>query len=225
MLNLTAWSTEAHERLKKETSALDYLKSRNITSSLVDKFSIGFIKKFYQLQGSSIEASQWNQTFCSGKFPTTNRLIFPHHDDNNSVISFSTRSLSSKYYSHFIPEYASFKGNFWGWKQALPHIWESRTVFITEGIFDLLSIAHVKPNSVCSLTRTLTEGQFRRIIRYADKFILAFDMDEPGRKGCEYWEDRFQKVGKSASILEYPYKDLNEWWVSDPRNMIQKLSL
>lgn len=225
MLNLDPWITESVERLGQEPAALSYLRSRNILSNIVKSHNIGFIKKFHAISGDSEEANKWNQTFCSGKFISTNKLIFPHHDDNEKVIAFSTRSLSSKYYSHFIPEYASFKGIFWGWKPALPHIWKSRSVIITEGIFDLLSIANIRPDSICSLTRTLTEGQFRRILRYVDSVTLAFDMDEPGRKGCDYWAERFQQEGKRTTILSYPYKDLNEWWVADPRNMIQALRL
>lgn len=225
MLNLEPWATEASLRLEQEPEALAYLRGRNILPDQVKRFSIGFVKKFFSLQENSEAANKWNQTFCSGKFPSTNRLIFPHHDDNGKVMSFSTRSLSSKYYSHFIDDYASYKGAIWGWKPALEGMASTRHVFITEGIFDLLSLAHIRPDAVCTLTRTLTEGQFRRILRYVDKVTLAFDMDDPGRKGCEYWADRFSRAGKSAAILEYPFKDLNEWWVADPKNMILKLRL
>lgn len=225
MLDLDPWVCDSVEKLGQEPDALNYLRSRNILPEQVQRFSIGFVKRFHPLSGASSTAQKWNQTFCSGQYPTTNRLVFPHHDDNDKVISFSTRSLNSKYYSHFIEDYASFKGIFWGWKPALPYIWESKSVIITEGIFDLLSIANIRKNSICSLTRTLSEAQYSRISRYVNKVVLAFDMDEPGRKGCEYWANRFQRDGISTSILEYPYKDLNEWWTADPRNMISTLRL
>jgi len=225
MLDLDPWTSAARERLQGDTEALGYLKSRNILPNQIDRFSIGFVKRFHELKGTTDYILKWNQTFCSGKFPSTNKLIFPHHDDNGKVMSFSTRSLNNKFYSHFIDEYASFKGAIWGWKPALEHMWRTKHVFITEGIFDLLSLAHIRPDSVCTLTRTLTDGQFRRICRYVDKVTLAFDMDDPGRKGCGYWAEQFSKAGKSTSILEYPFKDLNEWWVADPKNMIMKLRL
>jgi len=225
MLNLDPWATEAASRLEQHQDALDYLRGRNILPEQSRRFSVGFVKRFFPLQEDSQDSLKWNQTFCSGKFPSTNRLVFPHHDDNGKVMSFSTRSLGSKYYSHFINDYASYKGALWGWAPALPHIWTTRHVFITEGIFDLMSLAHIRPDAVCSLTRTLTEGQFRRILRFVDKVTLAFDMDEPGRKGCEYWADKFSREGKGVSILDYPHKDLNEWWVADPKNMILKLRL
>jgi DNA primase len=225
MLNLDPWIAEALERLDQEPTALAYLRSRNILSTVVKKYNIGFVKKFHSISADSEEADKWNQTFCSGKFISTNKLIFPHHDDNGKVMSFSTRSLGSKYYSHFIPEYASFKGALWGWSPSLESIWSTRHVIITEGIFDLLSLAHFRNDVLCTLTRTLTDGQFRRINRFVDKVTLAFDMDDPGRKGCEYWAKKFEEAGKSVQVLEYPHKDLNEWWVADPKNMIVKLRL
>lgn len=226
MLDLTSWSLAAKEALRSDETGMGYLTSRGILGSVIEDYDIGFTKRFFPLNSDIDESSKWNQTFCSGKFPSVNKLIFPHYDDSGKkVISFSTRSISSKYYSHFIPEYASFKGALWGWKQALPSIWKSRNVIITEGIFDLLSLSHIRRDVVCTLTRTLTEGQFRRILRYVDSVVLAFDMDDPGRKGCEIWCDKFIKEGKMASILEYKYKDLNEWWTKDPKNMILSLRL
>jgi len=225
MLNLDPWIADSVERLEKDATASAYLRSRNILPNVVKDYNIGFVKKFHSISTESEEAGKWNQTFCSGKFSTTDRLVFPHHDDNRKVMSFSTRSLSSKYYSHFIPDYASFKGAFWGWTPAIEEMWQTKTVIITEGIFDLLSVAHFRRDVVCSLTRSLTESQFSRLLRYVDRVILAFDMDDPGRKGCLYWAERFEKAGKSARVLEYPHKDLNEWWLADPRNMLQALSL
>ena len=225
MLDLDSWSREASSSLATSQYAIAYLKSRNILQDVLDRYEIGFIKRFYPINGSTEDADKWNQTFCSGKFPSTDRLIFPHHDDNGKVMSFSTRSLSSKYYSHFINDYASFKGAIWGWKPAIESVYSSRSVIITEGIFDLLSVAHFRKDVLCTLTRTFTDGQFRRISRFVDQVVMAFDMDEPGRKGCEYWAERFDKAGKRVKILEYPHKDLNEWWLADPANMIAALRL
>lgn len=235
MLNLTDWANT--HRIKETTpeEVLTYLNDRGMNPGEVSKFEIGFVRRFSELNGNSPDIKLWNKTFCahsseemgdnsSPKYRSFNKLIFPIHDDLGRVVSMVTRSLKSKSYINFLPEEAVHKGIFWGWKQALPHIWGTQRVLIAEGVFDLTAASKFFPASLSPLTCRLTEGQFQKICRYVKSVVLAYDMDDPGRKACDFWSYRFDQVGIRAEVLEYPFHDLNDWFLRDPVGMDRALS-
>lgn len=69
-----------------------------------------------------------------------------------------------------------------GLAQAMPHVWESQSIWLVEGAFDLFPIQRFCPNVVPTLTNRLTEPVARLLRRLVDEIWLAWDMDSEGRK-------------------------------------------
>lgn len=69
-----------------------------------------------------------------------------------------------------------------GLAQAMPHVWETESIWLVEGGFDLFPIHRVYPEVVATLTARVT-SQFARFLRRLVKEIwLAYDMDATGRE-------------------------------------------
>lgn len=86
-------------------------------------------------------------------------------------------------YMDFIAE----KGDLalFGLAQAMPHVWETRSIALVEGGFDLFPIQRTFPGSVATLTARVVEPLVRILRRLVAQVWLIYDMDTPGRNACE----------------------------------------
>lgn len=90
-----------------------------------------------------------------------------------------------------------------GLAQAMPFIWETRSVYLVEGAFDLFPVQRVFPGTVATLTARVTEPMIRLLRRLVSRIWLGYDADDPGQKAAE----RFQKNHGhefNVRIIRYP---------------------
>ena len=108
---------------------------------------------------------------------------------------------------------------------ALDTIWKEKTIFLTEGIFDAISLLKIKQNCISSLTANLNERQIDWLKRYATKLIFLFDMDEKGKKAVKKFQEVLEKDMMVYSI-SLKGKDVNEFLISygeqELKNLIQE---
>ena len=129
-------------------TAFNYIKKRNISSELLNKFNIGFCYEgFY-----------------------ANRIIIPSYDKNDVLNYFIARSYLSK------PDLKYRNPNVEKekiiWNEKLIN-WDS-TIYIVEGAFDSIFI----PNSIAMLGKHLSENLFNKIYDNAKKdVIIVLDPD------------------------------------------------
>jgi len=81
-----------------------------------------------------------------------------------------------------------------GLAQAMPQVWETQSVWLVEGAFDLFPLQRVCPNVVPTLTNRLTEQFATLLRRLVTDIWLAWDMDPKGREAVwrairEYRQD------------------------------------
>lgn len=82
-------------------------------------------------------------------------------------------------YSDFIP----FEDEpvLFGLAQAMPHVWETGSIWLVEGAFDLFPIQRVYPEVTATLTARVTSQFARFLRRFVKEIWLAYDMDATGR--------------------------------------------
>lgn len=116
------------------------------------------------------------------------RIMFPYMSSSGKITGFTgrlTRGDGPKYLNS--PETALFhKGReLFGLYQAKASIVRSNTVYITEGQFDVLTMAQNGfPNTIAGSGTALTEDQVKVISRMCDNAVLVYDGDEAGAKAC-----------------------------------------
>ena len=182
---LVAW---AHTQLgDREREALW---SRGVSDEQIELFQLGY------LDGELPELEQVH-TFVK-KYLKTRWLhdvfVLPLTNTLGQVKGLQLRHVdqAQKGYSDFLP--FDDEPILFGLAQAMPHVWETQSIWLVEGAFDLFPIQRFCPNVVPTLTNRLTEQFAVLLRRLVDDIWLAWDMDVKGREATwravrEYCDD------------------------------------
>jgi len=127
--------------------AFNYIKSRNITDEMIEKFNIGFC-----YQG-----------------PYENRIIIPSYDSNDKLNYFIARSYLSKTKMKYKNPEVDKETLIWN-----EHLikWDE-PVYIVEGAFDSIFLE----NSIPMLGKFMTQNLFDKLYSSAKKVIIVLDPD------------------------------------------------
>lgn len=122
-----------------------------------------------------------------------------------AVIGFQLRSVSEprQLSTFLIKDYESIYGRCFGLESAIPDVFNTREVFLTEGPMDALAMSRYKKNTISLMTNTLSEKTARILRRFAERFFFALDNDEEGEKGTLAGMDLVQRLGGVAVKINY----------------------
>lgn len=90
-----------------------------------------------------------------------------------------------------------------GLHQASSHIWETGTVYLVEGVFDLFPIQRHVPGTVATLTARVVGPLIWSLRRTCQQVVLGYDNDVPGRRGAENFKKQFSSDFEIGDIV-YP---------------------
>ena len=143
---------------------------------------------------------------------------YPYYNPNKELIGYKVRIIDGKK----MFAVGSIKGaTFFGWDKAV--LTGAKKLFITEGELDAVALyqiikentgaawKHLEPavvslsNGSGAAAKQITQ-MLPEIRKHFQEVILAFDMDEPGRKAVE----AVQKIMPDALVADLPSKDANQ---------------
>lgn len=188
---IEALTQASHARLLSPdgTDARAYLAGRGVTEEEIITFRLGYAAIPTE---ASPEFAIWAKKFWYG------RLVFPLTSVLGAVIGVQTRALSEKQYQQFYSTHPHVHPYGFGIAQALPEIWRTHQVIVTEGVFDALAVWKTAQNVIATLSAHPTKGMTRFLGRYAVRVIALYDMDDVGRRGAQrlqqWWAEEFQTV-------------------------------
>ncbi|MCS6956663.1 MAG: DNA primase [Patescibacteria group bacterium] len=178
--------------------AIEYLKSRQIKTSIIKTFNLGYapnswdsLRNFLKKKKFTDEEMFENGLLIKGERGGyydrfRGRLIFPIKDSRGFVIGFSGRVLDkttkeAKYInSPETPVYHK-RETLYGINLAKETIKKENNVFLVEGEFDVISpYQYGFTNFVAIKGTALTTEQLLLLKRYTEKITLMLDMDEAG---------------------------------------------
>src|SRR5262249_25026510 len=139
--------------------------------------------------------------------PVTNAL--------GEVRGFQVRAIGrgkSRYYDYF-PD--KREACYFGLGQAAKSMWETKSVFLVEGAFDLFPVQRAYPAVVATLTARTSPALAKVLRRLVTHVWVGYDMDEPGRRGCsDFLRDYVREF--EVYIVSYPklekVKDPGDLW-------------
>ena len=142
----------------------------------------------------------------SGKYK--GRLIIPFINRNGKLFYLQGRALGDEK-----PKYLNCK-NLKSSQVLYPFDYGSQEpLYITEGVFDCLSLQAVGLNATTTLSCFTSREQIMQLSQYAGPLVCAFDSDEAGTKGRKKFMDLAHWVRRDdllSVIPPYPFKDWNE---------------
>ncbi|WP_086233484.1 DNA primase [Campylobacter devanensis] len=180
--------------LYKNPEALNYLKSRSITDSIIEKWELGWAagsqNTLNLLQNENIEpkealevgAIKENENGYYASF--INRITFPIYNHLGRLVGFGGRTISdnpAKYINSPQSQIFDKSKIFYGYDKAKNEIYRSHSIVICEGYMDciMLHAAGIN-NAVAVLGTALTQKHIPLIQRGDIKVTLSFDSDSAG---------------------------------------------
>lgn len=227
--NLFAIQKEAliffQNNFKISKEALSYLNERGINSESIEKFSLGYSKNakgngndalFNHLKAKGfaiehIKASGLVNFSGHGIYDFfRDRLMFPIFDLQGRTIAFGGRILSS---SNNAPKYINSPDSIifkkgessYGLNIAKNSITQKGYSIIVEGYLDVISCHQYGfTNAIAPLGTALTSGQLKRLKRFSNKVLLAFDSDSAGISATKRAIELCYAEGMIVKILLLP---------------------
>ncbi len=175
----------------------NFLKKREITKDLIDKFYLGYAKN-----GNDLVKFLKNRAIDMSKAVTLglikegdndyydyfrNRIIFPIRNLNGEIIGFGGRVLNDKDSPKYLnspdtPVYNK-KNSLYGIFENRENIKKIKEVIFVEGYMDLISLyKYGIRNCVATCGTALTENQIKFISRFTDNLYFFYDGDKAGIK-------------------------------------------
>lgn len=224
----------------KSKLALAYLVSRGLSLQEIKENKIGLSPRFFknidEKKDDSKDAKIFNSWLGRNGSFVKNRIVFPIRDEFSAIKGIETRSLDKEAcrvlrpdfklkfkklieelpstevrYKKFYLEKNKFMAVFYGLPEALPEIWRTKEVFLTEGIIDLLNLKHVKKNCLSPLTANFSKYQIDWLVRYVDTIYLLFDSDDKGKEAVENLKEIFERHGIQVHSISIKAKDINDY--------------
>ena len=182
------------KRFIENSTAKEYVKSRGIYESSIEKFEIGYAPNSQDtinfLKGNFLNLSDAKDlgVIDSGTNGLYSRLIervtFPIYALNGGIVGFGGRTISghsAKYINS--PQTKLFNKSrlLYGYNLAKEKIYKKKEIIITEGYLDVIMLHQAGfDNSVATLGTALTKEHLPILKRGEPKVIVAYDGDNAG---------------------------------------------
>ena len=206
------WTKEGHQ-------ALEYLKSRNIDTDIINEFEIGFSLKEYDdltklLVSKKYDLATLNTLGLSNDSHDiyTNRIIFPLYDPTGAVVGFSGRiyddSSPNKYLNS--KETPIFKKGecLYHYHIAREEARVKRCVIVMEGFMDVIRASTIGiKNTVALMGTALTKTQITLLKRLSKNIILCLDGDKAGIDATLRNGELLLEAGVEVKVVSLPDND------------------
>jgi len=134
------------------------------------------------------------------------RLIIPYFNSKGEMFYFQARSLTGKE-----PKYLNAK-NYKSSHVLYPFQYDSeQPLYITEGVFDCLSLRNLGLNATTTLSCNCSTEQMEQLKTYPGPLVVAYDNDEAGMKGTRQFMRMARKAKRSRLFFCFPPKRVKDW--------------
>lgn len=180
------------EKLYENRGVIDYLKQRNISREMLNRFKIGHaprdgLKEYLNASGiedkTLTDIGLINRNFRDYFY---DRLIFPIHNIAGKVIGFGGRALNSEQQPKYLnsPESYVFKKkeNLYGLNFSLSEIRKKQHIIVVEGYMDVIALHQSGiSNVVAPLGTAISIEQIKNLWKFAREIYICMDGDNAGR--------------------------------------------
>ncbi len=171
--------------------------ARGVSNKQIDLYRIGFLHEVpswdFPERFSRVVEKCIHDTLV---FPLTNPL------GEIQGVQFRPVDRNRKRFSEYYHDNSQL--SLFGLGQAMPFLWDTRTAWLVEGVFDLFPIQREIPNTFATLTAAVSKQTLTFLKRVVDKLVFVYDNDQTGREGAASFERYHSNDFKSISIVKLP---------------------
>lgn len=184
-----------------------YLAGRGVAEAALERFQIGYVPPRWDalirgagrrgvspdaLAEAGLAVRREDGSGFYDRF--RDRIMFPIRGHDGEIVGFGGRSLPDSDPQHATAKYvnspdtAVFKKGraLYGFHEAREAIRQKKSVLVTEGYFDVVSLwRHGFPEAVAPLGTALTSDHIRLLRAHAEELVFVFDPDAAGRAASQ----------------------------------------
>ncbi|WP_027177372.1 DNA primase [Maridesulfovibrio hydrothermalis] len=207
-------------KLPEGRTARTYLKRRGLDASVIESFGLGCsnddwqgLEKFLISKGFTAEQGVKSGLLSQNAKGRTydrfrGRLIFPIKNLSGRVIAFGGRIITDgepKYLNSSDTPIYKKGDHLYGLSQARNSIARTKSVLLTEGYMDVISLHQFGYTNSCGVLGTaLTPDQVKRLSGFCSKVDLVFDGDSAGVKAALRSAEMILTQGVSCGVVVLP---------------------
>lgn len=222
----TLFYTEYYDKV------ISYFNLRKINEDTIKKYEIGFFREsndqnFEIFKNNGLnEVNLKNLGVLSDEkekyFYFNNRIVIPHKNNNN-YLGFISRAIDDNNLRYLNSK--DLNKNFLFGIDQLDK--KTETIFITEGVFDCLTLSQIGYNAVCTLGANCNINQFKQLYSFENlrHICICFDNDKAGfANSIKLYKELTQNFKHCyISFIDYykiNEKDINEMYTNNENLLI-----
>lgn len=209
-------SLVAHASDMMTYTEADMLRARGVVDTQIQDFRIGYLDGSLPILAYPPD---FLEQFKQGK-ALTNVFLLPLTNALGEVkgLQFRSADRTRKGYSNYWP--VKEEPVLFGLSQAVKAIWETESVFLVEGSFDLFPVQRFVPQTIPTLTNRVTVKLVRFLSRFVKKVWVGYDSDPKGQEGWEKFQRFHAKDFPSIQRVSFPRLPLADGSLSkDPSEL------
>lgn len=185
---------------------LEVLLGRGVSEAQIQRYRIGHLNEALPASAPK-HFAEWARNKLDDVFvlPLTTTL-----GETRGLQLRHVDRAKSGYQDYFLPRREAC---LFGLAEAMDAMWQTRSVFLVEGAFDLFPVQRAVPNVVATLTARTAHQMVRVMRRTVKDVFLGYDMDPPGRAGCAQFQSRY---GPEFRVHVVSWPAVNGDQVKDP---------
>ena len=224
--------------LRSSPQHIDYLKSRDISRSYIEKYKIGFFPQNIDTLKKHVSREMLLRlnivNFSNNSdFSDYFSLIFPIYNEYGNPVGISGRALMSDEERSFlgVPKYknSSYKKSkvLFGLNFAKDSIIKNNNVYVVEGYFDKIAMdKYGLDNCVAICGTSYSSRHFLTLIKYTNSLTFLLDSDSAGKSSMERIYSKFSNKGIKLRFLELEskYKDIDNFFEENSLDDFYKIN-
>ena len=209
---------------RDSAQAREYLKSRDVTSEIIEEFKLGFAPDSWDAvvkfaSGNDISIKELEalglvvaRESGSGHYDRfRNRIVFPINEITGRICGFGGRTLTEDDPKH--PKYMNSpespvfdkKNVLYGLYHSKNEIGRKRKAVLVEGYMDFIKLyANGMRNVVATLGTAFTNEHARLLRRFCEEVVIVYDGDAAGIRSAVRAGEILLEQGSSSSICRIP---------------------
>lgn len=228
------------EGLKRNSAALEYLKTRGLSNETIKEFEIGFspggesltlhlIQKKYAVTDAVRAGLLYRNSRGLYRDRFDGRIMFPILNHVGKTVAFTGRVFGASAENPDNPKYMNSPESpvfnkskiLYGLNKTKNDIAKAKTFVVVEGQMDfLMSWQCGIKNSVAISGTGFTEQHLERLRKISDTAVVSFDNDDAGRKALERTLSLFNAFDFHTKVISLKsYKDPADALLNDPQFM------